>query len=187
MTDAGSAPNTQGGYCSLTICKPRIRLSAKVGDYVIGLRGRSGYIGTIGPHAVDSILYIMRITEKMTYPEYNDWCSRKCKVKIPSLENPIGDCQYDADLQLRIHGPHKEEHIKTDISGIYALVSKEFWYRPETHPAGFRLPSSLATQWNVEKVKRGHTIREITNESISNLLQDIKPIKAVKAAKAGRC
>lgn len=32
--DDGAAPNPYGGFCTLNICKPRIRSSAQVGDWV---------------------------------------------------------------------------------------------------------------------------------------------------------
>ena len=34
--DGGSAPNPYWGICTLVICKPKIRLSAQVGDWVVG-------------------------------------------------------------------------------------------------------------------------------------------------------
>ena len=34
--DDGAAPNPFGGICTLTICKPAIRRSASVGDWIIG-------------------------------------------------------------------------------------------------------------------------------------------------------
>ena len=36
-TDDGAAPNPLWGTCTLTICKPVIRRTAKVGDWVIGV------------------------------------------------------------------------------------------------------------------------------------------------------
>lgn len=36
--DSGAAPRPYGGYCSLSICKPAVRRTAQVGDWVIGLR-----------------------------------------------------------------------------------------------------------------------------------------------------
>jgi hypothetical protein len=38
--DRGSAPNYGGLAVTLTVCKPRIRRSAKVGDLVIGFNGK---------------------------------------------------------------------------------------------------------------------------------------------------
>ena len=38
--DSGAAPNPFGGWCSLAICKPGIRRTAGVTDWIIGLRSR---------------------------------------------------------------------------------------------------------------------------------------------------
>jgi len=40
-TDNGGAPCVTDNLLSLCICKPRIRKSAKVGDWIIGLGGKS--------------------------------------------------------------------------------------------------------------------------------------------------
>lgn len=34
--DDGAAPNPFEGVCTLVICKPRIRLTAEVGDWIVG-------------------------------------------------------------------------------------------------------------------------------------------------------
>lgn len=39
--DSGVAPRPFDGYCSLAICKPKIRANAIVGDWIIGFRTRS--------------------------------------------------------------------------------------------------------------------------------------------------
>ena len=164
MTDDGFAPNTSGGVCTLAICKPKIRLSAKVGDVVIGLRGRTGEIGKRGPNAVDSVLYVMRVTKKMTLAEYDTWCLEHCPSKIPSLDNLEGDCQYTKDLEQRPYGPHQEHHKMTDLSGKYVLLAEgreNFWYRKEA--AGHRLTPELSADMNVESVRRGHCVRPLAD------------------------
>lgn len=35
-SDSGFAPNSYGQLCTLACCKPRIRMSANIGDWVIG-------------------------------------------------------------------------------------------------------------------------------------------------------
>jgi hypothetical protein len=157
QTDNGTAPNITGGVCTMALCKPVIRRSAVVGDYIIGLRGRSGELGKLGPHAVDSILYVMRVTQKMTMAEYDTHCSAHLQIKIPSPENDFtGDCQYTASGQQR-SGPHSPSHIDRDLGGKFVLLSDEFWYR--SAPAGYRLPAELAEKWDVPSVSRGHRVK----------------------------
>ena len=40
-TDNGGAPCVENELLSLCICKPKIRMSAKVGDWIIGMGGKS--------------------------------------------------------------------------------------------------------------------------------------------------
>ena len=47
-TDSGFAPNPFGGICTLACCKPKIRQSANVQDWVIGT--------TPSPKGVDSYM-----------------------------------------------------------------------------------------------------------------------------------
>ena len=38
--DGGFAPNPFWGYCTLANCKPKIRQTAKVGDWIVGLSSK---------------------------------------------------------------------------------------------------------------------------------------------------
>ena len=61
--DFGFAPNPFYGFCTLATCKPQIRKSAEIGDWIIGTgsksKGRDGHI-----------VYAMRVTEAMSFDEY---------------------------------------------------------------------------------------------------------------------
>jgi len=164
MTDAGSAPNVAGDTCTLAICKPMIRRSAKVGDIIIGLRAKSGEIGSLGPHAVDSVLYVMKVTDKKTFAEYDDFCGTYLSIKIPTELHPEGDCLYRADGTQREGGHHGPYHAEQDKSGLYVLMGagarKNFWYRKD--PVGHRLTSDLAAALDVESVRRGHRVHDLT-------------------------
>lgn len=63
--DSGFAPNPFYGHCTLVTCKPGIRRSAEVGDWVIGSGSNAQGVGR-GGHLV----YGMRVTEVMTLDEY---------------------------------------------------------------------------------------------------------------------
>ena len=172
MTDAGSAPNTAGDICTLAICKPMIRRSAKVGDIIIGLRAKSGEMGRLGPHATDSVLYVMRVTDKLTFAEYDAFCSSHLPIKIPTELHPEGDCLYAADGTQRPGGHHGPHHAVQDKSGLYVLLGagarKNFWYRKD--PAGHRLTADLAATLDVESVRRGHRVHEVTADLESQLM-----------------
>jgi hypothetical protein len=174
QTDAGIAPNVDGGVCSLTICKPIVRRSAAVGDYIIGLRGRSGAIGKLGPHAVDSVLYVMRVTRKLTMAEYDAYCTTHLPIKIPGPDNDYrGDCQYAADGTQR-DGPHSPAHKEHDLGGKYVLLGDtagvNYWYRSHRNPAGIRLPAELAAAWDVAGVARGHRVKPYVEDEAARLM-----------------
>jgi hypothetical protein len=171
QTDSGAAPNVHGNVCSLAICKPVVRRSAKVGDYIIGLRGRSGELGKLGPHATDSVLYVMRVTRKMTFAEYDAYCTAELSIKIPSPENEfVGDCQYTAAGEQR-PGPHGPAHMEHDLSGKFVLLGdaarENFWYRRD--PVGVRLPADLADEWDVAGVARGHRVKDHSDKTEARL------------------
>lgn len=88
--DFGFAPNPFHGICTLATCKPRIRKGAKVGDWIMGLGGSE--LGS----ASKKCIYLMKITEKMTFDEY--WEDHRFSLKKPvrngSRKQILGDNIY---------------------------------------------------------------------------------------------
>jgi Nucleotide modification associated domain 2 len=76
--DAGSAPNPYWGVCTLVICKPRIRRAAQVGDWVVGTGSARSPIGNIK----ERVVYVMRVTDKMTLREYDAWAQEYGPEKV---------------------------------------------------------------------------------------------------------
>jgi len=133
--DDGAAPNPFWGVCTLAICKPKIRSTAKKGDWVAGI-GATRVEGD--PKYSKKLVYAMKITEDpMPLAQYNEWCKEHLPEKIPDVtvmdwRKHLGDCiYYDFDLggnpQQRT-GVHTEGNIPRDIGGKNALVSKHFYY-----------------------------------------------------------
>ena len=144
--DDGAAPNPYWGTCTLTICKPAIRRSAQVGDWVVGLGSANSPMGDVSR----SVVYAMRITQKMSLKEYDQFCRKSLKNKIPNwrhrdFRRRVGDCIYDYSLGLPprmregVHGPGNRQR---DLSGKFALLSTHFYYFGD-HP--IPLPDSLAS------------------------------------------
>ena len=131
-TDDGAAPNPFGGICSLTICKPKIRSSAKKDDWIVGVGSKNAPSGDLS----GKVIYAMKVQEVVPLKEYDNRASRDWKHKIPdiqSLDLPsrLGDCIYDFSTGAKpvqrasVHGPM---NIKTDLGGKNSLVSKDFYY-----------------------------------------------------------
>lgn len=121
--DYGSAPNPYWGVCTLTICKPVVRRNARVHDWVVGLCGCD-------------VVYAMKVNDRKTLREYDHYCRAELNEKIPSwssrdFRRRVGDCIYDysnpSDPILR-KGIHQKENVETDLSGLHALLSRDFYY-----------------------------------------------------------
>jgi hypothetical protein len=129
--DDGAAPNPFWGVCTLAICKPAIRRTAQVGDWIVGTGSRRSRLGDISRNAV----YIMKVTKKLTMAEYDDWAKKHCARKIPewgskNIRRRVGDSIYDFDFRppQQREGVHGKGNIPIDLGGKYVLLSKHFYY-----------------------------------------------------------
>jgi hypothetical protein len=130
--DRGSAPNPYWGICTLVICKPAIRRTARVGDWVVGFGSKSSPIGDVSGR----LAYAMKVTDVVTMREYDRLCRTKRSNKIPDLQSTdyrrrVGDCQYDYSQgpePIIRPGVHNERNRKRDLGGKNALLSEHFYY-----------------------------------------------------------
>jgi hypothetical protein len=130
--DGGSAPNPFWGTCTLVICKPAIRRTAQIGDWVAGLGSANSPIGDIST----CVVYAMKVTGKMTLKQYDRFCQAHLPGKLPQrhsqdsrLQN--GDCIYDysgGEYPVVRPAVHNECHREHDLGGKYALLSTHFYY-----------------------------------------------------------
>ena len=142
--DYGFAPNPFFGVCTLATCKPRIRASAQVGDWVVGT-------GSKADGREKHIVYAMRVTGAMTFQEY--WNDPRFQRKKPNLrgskKQAFGDniysrdpatgrwCQADSHHSLPDGRPNKTNVVR-DTGADRVLYSDEFIY---WGGAGPRLPA----------------------------------------------
>ena len=130
--DAGSVPNPFWGICTLVICKPKIRRAAQKEDWIVGTGSSQSPVGSIQDRAV----YAMKVTDKMSMRDYDDWVQEERQEKTPDWKNndrrrKLGDAMYDFSEfppRVRRGSPHGLEHRKHDLSGEYALLSDHFYY-----------------------------------------------------------
>lgn len=121
--DSGFAPNPFWGYCTLACCKPKIRQSAEVGDWVVG----TGSVKTVGNKR---IVYAMKITEKLSFEQYSK--EKRFKQKFPSngLVQERGDNIYYKNKHgvfvLR-QSYHSDESKEKDLSVNSVLISHHFF------------------------------------------------------------
>lgn len=131
--DFGFAPNPFHGYCTLATCKPKIRNSAKVGDWIIGVGGSR-------LRATGKVIYALKITEITTFSKY--WLDPRFKVKRPvrngSRAMLVGDNIYHRDdrgewIQEDSHhsnqdGTPNAENIQRDTGSENVIISNHFYY-----------------------------------------------------------
>lgn len=180
--DDGAAPNPFWGLCTLTICKPAIRRTAKIGDWVLGTGSKNSKLKDGQTYDLsDSIVYAMKITDIKTLSDYDSFCRKELKDKLPKWfakdwRKRMGDCIYDysmgTDPKIR-KGVHNENNKRTDLSGQNALISNHFYYFGEEVRL---IPKELK---GLIKKNQGHL--KIENlELIDGFLQWIKTFKKNK-------
>jgi hypothetical protein len=118
--DDGAAPNPFGGMCSLAICKPGIRSTARKGDWIAGLGSRNAHSGDLSGRLV----YAMHVEEVMSLEEYDarastDWPHRIPNAGSADLSERLGDCIYDFSNGAPVQRPgvHSPENRDTDLGG----------------------------------------------------------------------
>ncbi|MCB0173540.1 MAG: hypothetical protein KDJ97_23670 [Anaerolineae bacterium] len=129
--DTGFAPNPFFGVLTLATCKPRIRKSKRVGDWIAGFTSRSLCRDAVGE---ERLIYLMQITDKIPIFEY--FLHPNFQNKIPDLDRKefvyhAGDNIYKPhagdfiQLDNKNHFPH--DKVK-DLSGEFVLISTKFYY-----------------------------------------------------------
>ncbi|WP_250432449.1 Nmad2 family putative nucleotide modification protein [Hanstruepera flava] len=130
--DDGCAPNPFYGICTLNICKPVIRRTAKAGDWVVGVGSKN----VKGKDLSGKLVYAMLVTKKMTMQQYHVYCKKYAPNKIPDIRHKhykrrVGDCIYDFDKDPSgklLPSVHAIENKNTDLGGVFTLLSNHFYY-----------------------------------------------------------
>ncbi|WP_367373107.1 hypothetical protein [Pseudomonas lini] len=134
--DSGFAPNPYYGFCTLATCKPTIRKSAHIGDWVVGSGSNDRKVKR-GGHLV----YAMKITEALSFDEYasdlrfenkkpfrNGSRKQSCGDNIYFRGNPESDWNQRDSFHSKEDGALKPEHVKRDTGTNRVLISSDFVY-----------------------------------------------------------
>ena len=131
--DDGAAPNPFGGVCTLAICKPAIRRTARAGDWIVGTGSKRSPVGDIS----GAVVYAMRVTRTMSLREYDKLTQRELQSKIPNsksshYEHWLGDSIYHFHKfkpnPTQRPGVHGTADMERDLSGLNVLLSDHFYY-----------------------------------------------------------
>ena len=160
--DSGFAPNPFGGYLTLATCKPGIRRSAKLGDWILG----TGSTRAVGKNR---LVYAAQVTEICTIEEFGS--EARFNLKRPALRpkpwRPHGDNIYFKDdrgqWQQRRNLHHLKENMKRDLSGKNVLICEVFYYFGRRAPD---LPQDLLTL-----VKSGPGCKRVESPDVRKALE----------------
>lgn len=138
--DYGFAPNPFHGFCTLATCKPQIRRTARVGDWIVGT-------GSKVKGLQDRIVYAMLVSEAMPFDEY--WRDPRFRIKRPNLyssisraagdniyhRNPSGEWQQADSHHSYAYGRPNCANIRRDTSVDRVLIATDFAYWGGSGPA----------------------------------------------------
>lgn len=173
VRDFGFAPNPYHGHCTLATCAPRIRASAQVGDWIMGVGGNR-------LKATGKIIYLMKVSEVLSFNTY--WVdprfSRKKPLRNGSSVMMVGDNIYHQEtdggpwIQADSHhsnldGSTNRLNLETDTSSNNVLISDHFYYFGKS-----ALEVDLASLGY--KNRRGHRKMLLSDENVFGLIHRIE-------------
>jgi len=171
--DFGFAPNPFHGRCTLATCVPRIRASAQIGDWIMGVGGSR-------LRATEKCIYLMKVSEILTFNDY--WSDPRFSLKRPvrngSLVMMVGDNVYhqeagnDAWIQSDSHhsnpdGTINQQNLERDTSSENVLVSDHFYYFGKSAPTVNFGPIDY-------KNHRGHSKKRLSDDNVADFIGSIE-------------
>lgn len=130
--DYGFAPNPYFGYCTLATCKPRIRKSARVGDWIAAYGGARTEVHK-------KLVVLMNVDEILTFDQY--WNDKRFVKKRPVFNRSIS-CMYGDNIYHHVGEKWTQElshhsmadgsinylNLNRDTQADRVLVAKQFYY-----------------------------------------------------------
>jgi hypothetical protein len=135
--DTGFAPNPYGEHLTLATCKPGIRCTKEVSDWVAGFTCQALCGDAVGQ---ERLIYLMRVSEKLPLRDYCVDPRFQCKnpatpaAGVPpgtgdNIYRPLREGAATAKDFEQLKNPHHDcGNMETDISGEYVLIADEFYY-----------------------------------------------------------
>ena len=158
--DYGFAPNPFEGACTLATCKPDIRSSASVGDWIVGT-------GSKAQKRQLYLVYVMQVAEDMTFNQY--WTDDRFQRKRPSLSGSLkqafGDNIYwrgddgrwqQSDSHHSLEGGSENLHnVRRDTKSDRVLIGGTYAYWGGSGP---EIPSCFRNWkgYDIRKAGPGH-------------------------------
>lgn len=143
--DSGFAPNPFGGYLTLATCKPGIRRTKSIGDWIAGFTSATLCRDPVGE---EHLVYLMKVAEKRTIAEYFD--DDRFRSKIPNVDADTEVCRIGDNIYRPLRSDARDAcdfeqltnpnhwdgkiscstgmHKKRDTSGQFVLIARKFVY-----------------------------------------------------------
>lgn len=165
--DYGFAPNPFCSTCTLATCKPKIRRTASIGDWIIGTgsskNDRQGYL-----------VYAMCVMEQMTFNEY--WRDGRFQRKKPNLrgsmkqafgdniyfQNDAGQWQQQDSHHSYANGSSNPYNVCNDTKVNRILCSTDYAYWGGSGPKipqKFRTYAENYKRYDICCATQGHKCR----------------------------
>jgi len=130
--DYGFAPNPYFGYCTLADCKPLIRKTAQIGDWIAAF-------GSASTPYREKLVILMQIEEILSFDEY--WLDNRFKCKRPVFSKGVmhayGDNIYhhidgkwmqEPSHHSKVDGSINMLNLNKDTGTDRVLISTNFYY-----------------------------------------------------------
>lgn len=157
--DAGSAPNYDPPFVTLTVCKPRIRKKAAIGDCVLAFAGVD-----VNPSDPHTVVWAGIVAEVIPLADY--WNDSRFSDKKPRRTTlPDNFYRPTPDGFVQVPNPvHGADSMPRDISGVNSLVFDPAWRFGAYGP---RLP----TEFGLRMVggRRGERLSELSAQEWKRL------------------
>lgn len=170
--DFGFAPNPFHGCCTLATCKPVIRRTAAIGDWVLGMGGSR-------LNATGRCVFAMQVTNKISFDDYwsNPEYAEKKPVRNGSKTMLVGDNIYHRDSPDSAWQQEDSHHsadsgpdlynVERDTSSNNVLISDRFLYFGKSAPA---VPSEILDAIGYKNVRSHRRIDQAIAQPIIDWL-----------------
>lgn len=174
--DSGFAPNPFFGFCTLATCKPDIRRTAQIGEWIVGTGSADISVGRGG-----FLVYAMRVTEALTFQQY--WADPRFLMKRPHLngsaKQACGDNIYSWNNETncwnqldsfhsRKDGSPNEKHIRRDTRVDRVLISSDYIYFGGRGP---EIPNIFRNYHGIDICKQGRGRKIIEDLDLINIFE----------------
>ena len=156
--DTGAAPNVEGGYCTLAICKPVIRRGANPGDWVVGLWPVPNRY---------RVTFFLQIADAIPIGDY--WNDDRFQHKKPG-RSKTPDNIYRHTLDGPVWVPNRIHPISSaahDLGGRRVLFGDRFWYfgaNPVELPAAYK-------DLDLPNPRRGHRVQTWSDAKLGSFVE----------------